>query len=103
MKKWIIASCVCCFPLILFGIVNPILSWSDKNKVIEGNYTYLVYILIIAVCLGVVMTTIVLISRYTGKIDHLDKAEKFYMNKAEEADRLINHYNELIKSQSPQP
>lgn len=96
MKKLIIASAVCIFPLFLLGIVNPIVTLIGNDGKIKNFNLFLVYVGICAVCLAVITTTVLLLQKYASKIDHLDEEERRIYQKERQLETLISRYNSMI-------
>jgi heme/copper-type cytochrome/quinol oxidase subunit 2 len=96
MKKYIIASAICIFPIILLGIVIPIVTFFDSGEHNYNETVFWIYMSIYTVCLTVISSTIFSIQKYASKINDLDNEEKKLFEKNEKLDALISKYNDLI-------
>jgi uncharacterized membrane protein YqhA len=100
LKRWIIASCICIFPLFILGVCNPIITLMIQSKKHDlGSIRadlFLIYVGILAICISIITTTLVGISRYTSYIDKLDKKDKDLDEEWQRVQNIRRNYEKLI-------
>lgn len=96
MKKLIIGSAICVFPVFILGIVNPVATLLNNDGKLLNTTIFFVYIGILSVCLSVILTTVLLLQKYASKIDHLDEEERSIYEQKRQLNTLISKYNDLI-------
>lgn len=97
MKKWLIASGVCMLPITFLGLANPIGMLIANGK--NGNVNVTVfswYVFILAICIAVVATTTLMMTRYASTIDRIEQKEKELDMRNDRLCELICHYNDMI-------
>lgn len=90
-------SGICIIPLMLFGVVNPVVGFVCDKDMMNPNLI-LAFSLILGVALSVILGTITIMLRYVPHIDKLEEKTEELRLKEEQLDKLINHYNKLIKA-----
>lgn len=96
MKKYLIASTISLISIVFLSLALPAI-FLITTKPGGINYTvFWVYAIILTVSITIVLTTTLLMSRYTSKIDNLDKLETETQNKINKLDYLIDKYNKLL-------
>lgn len=96
MKKLIIASAICVFPVFLLGICLPLITLMSADKKNFNETVFWIYIFILAICLAVILTTVLVLQKYASKIDSLDKEEIEIYEQKKKLNTLISKYNDLI-------
>lgn len=96
MKKLIYASAICVFPVFLLGIVLPLITLMSADKKNFNETVFWIYIFVLAICLAVIMTTVLLLQKYASKIDKLDEEEIKIYDEKKKLNALISKYNDLI-------
>lgn len=96
MKRWIIASLISMMPLVLLSVANPIITLLTPSGIIKNVPLFLIYIIIVGICLAIIATTLISISHYTDKINNLKKEEELLRNKRHELEKIIQEYHNLI-------
>lgn len=96
MKKLIIASAICVFPVFLLGIVNPVVTLLNNEGKLFNTTIFFVYMGVLGICLSVIMTTVLLLQKYASKIDRLDEEEAKIYEQKKKLNTLISKYNDLI-------
>jgi len=100
MKKYLIASSICIFPLFVISIAIPVVNFAILMKESRINETVFWWsIIILCVCLSVILTTILLMLKYGNVIDDLDRERQRLYDKDKDLSVLINKYNQLLTLQ----
>lgn len=97
MKKYIIVSGICIFPLFVLSIVIPLLNVDSLLKTAKINETwYYASLVFMFVSLSIIVATLLQLIPYANKIDRLEQAEMNVHQKELELKVLINQYKNLI-------
>lgn len=95
MKKYLIASMICSMLLFISVIVNVLLVLIHTNGVVN-NYYLMTFIIVEAISVSIVMTTIILLQPYSNVINDLEKAKYEAYEKNRQLNILIAKYNENL-------
>ncbi|NTW33727.1 MAG: hypothetical protein HGB12_14090 [Bacteroidetes bacterium] len=97
MKKWLIASMVCMFPMVMFGLVIPMATLFNGKPHDFNETAILVFVVLYSCCMSIVFSTIANLVKYSKDIDSLLKARIDTENERVKLNQTIMHYNNLIK------
>lgn len=97
MKKLILAAAFCTMIMFILGICLPLLFLSVLVKQSTINETFFwVSIVVLCICLSVILTTMLLVSKYANDIDDIEGLRKKLFEKDNKLNVLINKYNNLL-------
>ena len=96
MKKYIIASIISIFPVFILGLCLPIATVLDSKKGDYNETFFWVCALILTLGISILLTTMLMLVKYTDTIDRLDDAELLAHEKKQQLEKLIRQYNTMI-------
>jgi uncharacterized membrane protein len=97
MKKYMTASAICLFPLLVFGVVNPLLTlYTPVGVTTKNENVILIFLVILGICISVVLTTMLALRGYASRIDSLEREDIIIYKKNRKLDAQIDKYTRLI-------